>query len=82
MESIRLVNLIMNKVIIISEKSIYNNLLFINKYILICDDLDYLGDYLTNIINNYDYLYDKIYGNFNPTEYYDYIKMNSDEIFK
>lgn len=82
MESIRLVNLIMNKVIIISEKSIYNNLLFINKYILICDDLDYLGDYLTNIINNYDYLYDKIYGNFNPTEYYDYIKINSDEIFK
>lgn len=82
MELIRLVNLIMNKVIIISEKSIYNNLLFINKYILTCDDLDYLNDYLINIINNYDYLYDKIYGNFDPTEYYDYIKMNSDEIFK
>ena len=75
MELIRLINLIMNKVIIISEKSIYNNLLFIDKYILICKDMNNLNNCLNDLIDN------RLYGNFDPNEYYEYIKKNVDKIF-
>ena len=81
MELIRLINLIMNKVIIISEKSIYNNLLFIDKYILICKDMNNLNNCLNDLIDNYEYSYNRMYGNFDPNEYYEYIKKNVDKIF-
>lgn len=80
MELIRIVNLIMNKVIIISQKSIYSNLLFLNKYILICNDLNDMGRYINDILTNYDYCYNKLYGDFDPKEYYKYIKKNADKI--
>ena len=60
MELIRLINLISKKVIIISQPSIYNDLLFIKDYIIICNnfnDIQY-------ILEEYEYFYNKIYSNF------------------
>lgn len=80
MELIRIVNLIMNKVIIISEKSIHNNLLFLNKYIIIYNDLSDLNEYINDTITNYSYCFNKIYGNFDKNKYIEYIKKNVDKI--
>ena len=84
MEMIRIVNLIMNKVIIISQKSLYSDLLFLNKYIIIYNDIDDNIDNLNNHVNdillNYDYYYNKIYSEFNIEEYYNYIKNNVDKL--
>ena len=76
MELIRLVNLIMKKVIIISQPTIYNELLFLSKYIIICNDNNNLQNYIEEILNNYNKYYDKIYGNFNENDYIEYIKTN------
>lgn len=81
MEMIRLINLIFNKVIIISQKSICSDILFMKKYIIICNENDEINTYTNEILNNYKYYYDKIYGNFNSSEYYNYIKLNVDKIF-
>ena len=80
MELIRIVNLIMNKVIIISEKSIFDNLLFINKYILVCNNMKDLNKNINDILTNYNYLFNKIYGDFNKEEYYQFIKENVDKL--
>ena len=82
MELIRIVNLIMNKVIIISEKSIYDELLFLKKYIIICNDLNNLNQLIADILINYNDVFKKIYGNFNFNEYKNYIKKNVNHIFK
>ena len=76
MELIRIVNLIMNKVIIISQNSISNNLLYFKDYIIICNDDDKLSDYINEILSNYEYYYKKIYSNFNIENYNNYIKEN------
>jgi len=80
MEMIRIVNLIMNKVIIISQKSINDELLFFKKYIIFCNDMNDLNHYIDVILENYDYYYDQIYGDFDPQLYYKYIKDNVDKI--
>jgi hypothetical protein len=80
MEMIRLVNLIFKKVIIISQKSISTNLLFLKDYIIICNDLDNLVEYTYEILYNYEFYYNKIYGTFDEDKYYLYIKSNIDKI--
>ena len=80
LEMIRIVNLIMNKVIIISQKSINDELLFFKKYIIFCNNMDDLNHYIDVILENYDYYYDQIYGDFDPQLYYKYIKDNVDKI--
>lgn len=80
MELIRISNLIINKVIIISQNSINNNLLFLNKYIIIVNDLNDLNEYINDTTMNYTYYFNKIYGNFNESEYIEYIKHNVDKI--
>ena len=80
MEMIRLVNLIFKKVIIISQKSISTDLLFLKDYIIICNDLDNLVEYTSEILYNYEFYYNKIYGNFDEDKYYLYIKNNIDQI--
>jgi hypothetical protein len=81
MELIRIVNLIMRKVIIISQPTIYKELLFFNKYIIICNDQSNFKLYIEEILNNYDKYYNKIYGNFNENEYILYIKNNLNKLF-
>lgn len=80
MELIRIVNLIMNKVIIVSQNSISNNLLYFKDYIIICNDDDKLCDYIDEILSNYEYYYNKIYLNFNQEKYNNYIKENISKI--
>jgi hypothetical protein len=82
MEMIRLVNLIFKKVIVISQKSINTDLLFLKNYIIICNDLDNLVEYTCEILHNYDFYYNKIYGNFDEDSYYLYIKHNIDQIIQ
>lgn len=80
MEMIRIVNLIMNKVIIISQNSVYSDLLFLKDYIIICNNDDQLFNYSSEILNNYDYYYNKIYSNFDEYNYINYIKKNLEYI--
>lgn len=80
MEMIRIVNLIMNKVIIISQKSVYSDLIFLNKYIIVCNNTDNLNNYINDILLNYDYYYNKIYSQFSNEQYYNYIKNNIDKL--
>ena len=84
MEMIRLVNLITRKVIIISQKSIYNNLLFLNKFIIICNNEEDFPTYINEILDNYDSYYEKIYGNFEEeyNNYILYIKENIDNLLR
>lgn len=76
MELIRIVNLIFKKVIIISQNSVKNELLFLKKYILIHNNPDNILKCTNEILNNYEYYYELIYGNFDPNEYYNYILKN------
>jgi hypothetical protein len=79
MELIRLVNLIFRGVIIISQESIYNELLFLKDYIIICNDINMFSTYINEILNNYDFYYNKIYNNFNKQIYINYIKEHLDK---
>ena len=78
MEMIRIVNLVMNKVIIISQKSIITELLFLKDYIMICNTDEQIYDYSVEILRNYDFYFNKIYGNFNDNNYLSYLKSNFD----
>jgi hypothetical protein len=80
MELIRIANLIMNKVIVISEKSVFEELLFLKKYIIICNDLNNLNKFISDILTNYNDIYNKIYYNFDYNEYKNYIKENVNHI--
>ena len=80
MELIRIVNLIMKKVIVISEPSICIDLLYLKDYIIICNDFNDISTYIGEILNNYDSYMEKIYGNFDEKKYYSYIKMNFNKI--
>ena len=80
MEMIRIVNLITNKVIIISQSSVYSELLFLKDFIIICNNDNQIYDYITEVLNNYDYYFNKIYGNFDETNYISYIKNNLENI--
>ena len=73
MEMIRLVNLIMNKVIILTQPSICTNLIFLKKYLFICYNPDDFTCKIQDILNNYDLYYNKIYGDFNKAEYQNYL---------
>ena len=79
MELIRIVNLIFKKVIIISQNSINNKLLFLKKYILIHDDPDNILKCTNEVLSNYEYYFELIYGNFDPNEYYNYIIENMEK---
>lgn len=84
MEMIRLVNLITRKVIIVSQKSIHNDLLFLNKFIIICNNQEDFSIYINEILNNYNSYYDKIYGDFEEQykDYILYIKENIDNLLR
>ena len=81
MELLRIVNLIMNKVIVISQNTVNNELIFLKDYIIICNDDNNFSEYINEILINYEHYFHKIYDNFNETKYYNYIKMNIDKIF-
>ena len=79
MELIRIINLLCNKVIIISQKSICHDLLFIKEYIIICNDNNLLNNYINNVLENYSYYYNKFFikeNCFNFENYKEYFEKN------
>jgi hypothetical protein len=80
MELIRIINLIMHKVIIITQKSICDDLLFIKDFLIICNDDSYIKTYTEEILRDYTFYYNKIYKNFNEDKYINYVKMHYDKI--
>jgi len=81
MELIRIVNLIMNKVIVITNSSIYSDLLYIKDYIIICNDKKDFNIYIDEVLDNYEYYYNKIFNHYDHNDYISYIKKNLDLIF-
>ena len=82
MEMIRIVNLIMNRVIILTQPSICSDIIFLKKYLFICNDPDDFTLEIQNILNNYDLYYNKIYGDFNPDIYINYLISCYDKLIK
>jgi hypothetical protein len=78
MELIRIVNLIMNKVIVITQKSIYSDLLYLKDYIIECNDITNFNTYITEILDNYELYFHKFFYNFDENKYLEYIKKNID----
>jgi hypothetical protein len=81
MEMIRIVNLIMHKVIILTQPSICTNLIFLKKYLFICNNSDEFTYKIQDILRDYDIYYNKIYGDFNKAEYKKYILECYEELF-
>ena len=79
MEMIRIVNLISRKVIVISQNSICNNLLFLKNYIYVCNSIDDFPIYINQILSNYNFYYDHIFSRLNEDNYNNYIKINLDK---
>lgn len=63
-EQIRINRCIFNRVIVVSEKSIHDNLLYLNKYIVFCD-YDEIPNTVEKILCNYEYYRSKIFKDFN-----------------
>ena len=82
MELIRITNLIMRKVIVISQKSVNINSLFFKDYIITFDTIENLNIIINEILDNYNYYYYKIYNDFDlkENEYSSYIKGNINKI--
>ena len=62
-EQIRINRCIFNRVIVVSEKSTHDNLLYLNKYIVFCD-YDKIPDTVEDILGNYEYYSSKIFKDF------------------
>jgi hypothetical protein len=73
MELIRIINLLMNNVIVITDNSIFSDLLYIKDNIIICNNHNNLPTYVDEILNNYEKYYNK-YCNFDENKYYAFIK--------
>lgn len=62
METIRLYNLIKNRVIIISQKCLQAELEYLSEYIIFCENKDLLSK-AYEVLNNYEIYFENIYGN-------------------
>lgn len=76
MELIRIINLLKKKVIVISENSVFLNLIHINKSILIYKNIEQLEFLLDDVLNNYESYYENIFKNTNLIYYDNYICQN------
>jgi hypothetical protein len=81
LEEIRITRCILNKVIVISEKSLEEQNYPLINYVITCD-YDNLVNKATEVLNNYDHYYKLIYGNFDINKinnklesYINYIKF-------
>lgn len=82
MELIRINNLIMRKVIVISQSSINKDLLFFKDYIMTFDSIENLNIILYELLENYVVYFNKIFHDFHKKEieYNNYIKSNLDKL--
>lgn len=76
MELIRIINLLKNKVIVISQNSIFKDLLFIKDSILIFENVEQLKFLLNDVLNNYSKYFNKFFSNNIIKKYEEYIKKN------
>ena len=77
MELIRIINLLSNKVIVITQKSICSDLLFIKDYLIICNKDEDLGSYVDYVLKNYDEIYHNLFvkeNSFDKLKYEYYIR--------
>lgn len=63
-EQMRINRCIFNKVIVISETGINNDLLYLKKYIIF-EKYENILDRILDVLENYEYYYNKLYSNFN-----------------
>ena len=81
MEMLRIVNLIMNKVIILTQPSICSNSIFLKDYLFIYNTSEEFTNKIQDILNNYDIYYNNIYGNSNYfTKYQEYLLKCYDDL--
>ena len=85
MELIRIINLLYNNVIVITQKSVYDKLLFVKNNIIICNNDKELEKYTLDILDNYTYYYNLFFNNesgnnkilyFDKTNYEKYVLKN------
>ena len=85
MELIRIINLLYNNVIVITQKSIYDKLLFVRNNLIICNNDEELEKYTLDILDNYKYYYNLFFNNesgydkrlyFDKTYYEKYVLKN------
>lgn len=76
LELIRIVNLLKKKVIIISQKSILKDALYIKDSIITFENIEQLNYLLNEIVNNYDLYYQKIFDDNNIKYYNNYVLKN------
>ena len=62
MELIRIINLLYNNVIVITQKSIFDELLFVKNNIIVCNDDNELEKYVSHVLENYSFYYSKFFG--------------------
>lgn len=79
MELIRIINLLKKKVIVISQNSIFKDLLFIKDNILIFENIENINFLLNDILRNYNIYFRKIFNN-NNLNYYDNFMFNNVKI--
>ena len=85
MELIRIINLLYNNVIVITQKSIFDKLLFVKNNLIICNNDEELEKYTIDILDNYKYYYNLFFNNesgydkrlyFDKTYYEKYVLKN------
>ena len=82
MELIRITNLIMRKVIVVTQKSVNTDILFFKEHIIIFNDINDLNYIINDILENYNCYYNTLFKNFEKKidDYNNYIKTNLDKI--
>jgi hypothetical protein len=78
MEMIRIVNLLKNNVIILTQNSICKDLLFINKYLLIFEKIEDIKEIIEDILDNYEKYYHHIFDKDFNENYNKFVKENID----
>ena len=78
MEMIRIVNLLKNNVIILTQNSICKDLLFINKYLLIFEKIEDIKEIIEDILDNYEKYYNHIFDKDFNENYNKFVKENTD----
>jgi len=82
MELIRIINLLRNKVIVLSQNSIYKDLLYVKNSIIIFNDIEQLKFLLNDILNNYNYYYQMVFKESNVIYYDNYIYQHVNRFIK
>ena len=81
-ELIRIVNLIMNKVIVISQYSTNSEILYMEPYILFCNTLEEMRNTIDEVMENYDEYFKKIYSSFDEKNYLEYVHFCFDNFIQ